>query len=146
MNADGRGGGSGREEWAALHHIADSVRGDAAGALGALRGFVGGLSAAGRLGSFAGWNAMSGSVGRPLDVFNDAAVADDDGLDDKTAMYELFYLNGAECSAPEGRRYCGLPREEHSFLNVGATGPVVTLVGGWGRFGDVCFAGSRADG
>ena len=129
MNADGRGGGSGREEWAALHHIADSVRGDAAGALGALRGFVGGLRAAGRLGSFAGWNAVSGSVGRPLDVFNDAAVADDDGLDDKTAMYELFYLNGAECSAPEGRRYCGLPREEHSFLNVGATGPVVTLVG-----------------
>ena len=129
MDPGGMGGGSGRTGWAALHHIAQGADYNATESLTLLRSFIGGLREAGRLGSFAGWNAESDSVGRPLDVFHEAAILNEDSLEEKEAMYELFYLRGAECADPGDKRYCGLPREEHSFLNVGATGPVVTLVG-----------------
>ena len=129
MDPGGMGGGSGRTGWAALHHIAQGADYNATESLMLLQSFIGGLREAGRLGSFAGWNAESDSVGRPLDVFHEAAILNEDSLEEKEAMYELFYLRGAECADPGDKRYCGLPREEHSFLNVGATGPVVTLVG-----------------
>ena len=129
MNPGGMGGGSGRTSWTALHHIAQGADNNAAESLTLLRSFIGGLRGSGRLRSFSGWNAESDSVGRPLDVFHEAAILNEDSLDEKEAMYELFYLRGAECADPGDKRYCGLPREEHSFLNVGATGPVVTLVG-----------------
>ena len=129
MDPGGMGGGSGRTGWAALHHIAQGADYNATESLMLLQSFIGGLREAGRLGSFAGWNAESDSVGRPLDVFHEAATLNEDSLEEKEAMYELFYLRGAECADPGDKRYCGLPREEYSFLNVGATGPVVTLVG-----------------
>ena len=132
MNAVGRGGGSGgsgRTEWTALHHIADSVRGNATVALESLRLFIGGLSVAGKLGSFAGWNLTAGSDARPLDVFDAAATLSSDSEVEKVEMQGLFIQYGAECETAEGKQYCGLPREEHSFLNVSETGPVVTLVG-----------------
>ena len=115
-------------EWTALHHIADSVRGNATMALESLNVFIGGLEAAGKLESFAGWNLTAGSDGRPLDVFHAAAVAGSDSAA-KDEMHQLFFRHGAECESPGALRYCAPPLEEHSFLEVGATGPVVTLSG-----------------
>ena len=132
MNPAGRGGGaggSGRTEWTALHHIADSVQDDAAAALESLRSFIGALSVAGKLESFAGWNLEAGSDGRPLDVFNAAATLSSDSEMEKTDMQELFVRYGAECSANADGQYCGVPREDHAFLGIGKTGPVVTLTG-----------------
>ena len=123
-----QGDGSVRTEWTALHYIADSARADATVALESLRVFIGGLSVAGKLESFAGWNLTAGSDGRPLDVFHEAASAGS-GSAEKDEIHQLFFRHGAECEPPGGGRYCDLPREEHSFLEVGATGPVVTLSG-----------------
>ena len=129
MNPSGRGGNSGRTDWTALHHVAEATRVDATVALEALRGFVGALQVVGGLDSFGGWNLTAGSDGRPLDVFHDAASASSDSQEEKAAMYALFFQHGAECETPENKQYCGLPRTDYSFLNVGATGPVVTLAG-----------------
>ena len=133
----GTGGGAERTEWTALHHIADSVRGNATVALESLRLFIGGLREAGKLGSFSGWNASSEAVTPPLDIFNrEAVLTGEESSEEKLAMYELFYTYGAECAVDESATfprdyiYCGgVPREEHSYLNVGATGPVVTISG-----------------
>ena len=123
-----QGDGSVRTEWTALHYIADSARADATVALESLRVFIGGLSVAGKLESFAGWNLTAGSDGRPLDVFHAAASAGS-GSAEKDEMHQLFFRHGAECETPGDGRYCAVPLEEHSFLEVGATGPVVTLSG-----------------
>ena len=129
MNPAGRGGNSGRTDWTALHHIAEATRVDATVALEALRGFIGALQVVGGLESFAGWNAEAGADGRPLDVFHDAASANSDSEEEKATMYELFFLQGAECAAPGDKQYCGLPRTDYSFEGVNYVGAVVTLSG-----------------
>ena len=129
MNPSGRGGNSGRTDWTALHHIAEATRVDATVALEALRGFVGALQVVGGLESFAGWNAEAGADGRPLDVFHDAASANSDSEEEKATMYELFFLQGAECANPGDKQYCGLPRTDYSFEGVNYVGAVVTLSG-----------------
>ena len=129
FNPAAPGGGSGRTSWTALHHIADSVRGDATVALESLRSFVGGLRVAGKLESFEGWNVSAGSDGHALDVFHAAAISDSDSQGEKDEMHQLFFLYGAACAAAGDRRYCALPREDYEFLNIARTGPVVTLSG-----------------
>ena len=130
FDPEARGGGAGRTEWTALHHIADSVRDDAAGALESLRLFIGGLEsgmAAKKLGSFDGWNLTADPGGRPLDVFHAAAVAGLGSAGEKEEAHALLYERGSRCSAPGDKRYCRLPFESYVSPEALAAGGVLTM-------------------
>ena len=88
-----------------LHVLADDSGRGAQVALGILRYFIGGLSAAGLAGSFDGWNA---SDEPPLSYF--ARKRSDGPVEREVAA--LMYERGARCGRGAGRALCQVPVEE----------------------------------
>ena len=97
------------------HVIAFGAETTAPMMLTVLRHFIGGLDAAGKLLSFAGWQtAGPGSAGLPLESFNERATANNLHAEAKAEMHALFFEAGAYCTAPVGTRpYCMVPATYH---------------------------------
>ena len=93
-----------------------------------LRRFVGGLSVAGKLSGFAGWNTEAENEGRPLEAVNTYAQQNNLDLEEKDEVHALLYERGARCAAPEGERYCGVPETAHyPLIGRSLTGGVYTI-------------------
>ena len=101
-------GGKTSNNRAALHHIGRGSGDDAPGRLTVLRYFIGGLRAAGKLDTFAGWN--DGSFGRPLDVLQNYAPKPTDAA--AREIQKLLWEGGSRCATPAAKTYCQIPREE----------------------------------
>ena len=129
MNPSAQGGigGTARAKWTALHHAAITVDDNADKSLELIQHFIGGLRGAGSLDSFSDWNPDS-SRGRPLDIFQEFASRDDDGLAAKREAQALLYERGARCESG-GAPYCDVPTEEGSALEVSGLGPALTVFG-----------------
>ena len=104
-----------------LHSLAEDSGRGAQAALDMLRYFIGGLSAAGRAGSFDGWNAADET---PLGYF--ARNRSDGPAEREVAA--LMYERGARCGRGAGRALCRVPVEERLALVGGDDiGRVLTL-------------------
>ena len=103
-------GGKTSNDRAALHHIGRGSGDDAPGRLTILRYFIGGLRAAGKLDTFAGWNAGSG-IGFPLDVLQNYAPKNPTNAAARE-IQKLLWEGGSRCGAPAAKTYCQIPREE----------------------------------
>ena len=96
--------------------------------LAVLRHFIGGLSVAGKLAGFEGWNRGHSNEGRPLESFNTNAQRNNLALGDKAELHATFYEQGARCAAPEGKRYCQIPLTNYyPLIGREATGAVYTI-------------------
>ena len=102
-------GGKTSNDRAALHHIGRGSGDDAPGRLTVLRYFIGGLRAAGKLDTFAGWNAGSG-IGFPLDILQNYAPKPTDAA--AREIQKLMWEGGSRCATPAAKTYCQIPREE----------------------------------
>ena len=102
-------GGKTSNNRAALHHIGRGSGDDAPGRLTVLRYFIGGLRAAGKLDTFAGWN--DGSFGRPLDVLQNYAPKNPTNAAARE-IQKLLWEGGSRCVTPAAKTYCQIPREE----------------------------------
>ena len=94
---------------AALHHVGRGSGDDAPGRLTVLRYFIGGLRAAGKLDTFAGWNAGSG-IGFPLDILQNHAPKPTDAA--AREIQKLLWEGGSRCATQGAKTYCQIPREE----------------------------------
>ena len=103
-------GGKTSNDRAALHHIGRGSGDDAPGRLTVLRYFIGGLRAAGKLDTFAGWNAGSG-IGFPLDVLQNYAPKNPTNAAARE-IQKLLWEGGSRCGTPGAKTYCQIPREE----------------------------------
>ena len=97
-----------------------------------LRGFIGGLHAAGVAADFDGWNAAS-DIGRPLEALNNRMRGGGFfELESGPAAREiqaLLYERGARCTESTGEPYCRIPTEHmhRTIPQENPTGDVLTL-------------------
>ena len=120
-----RHGGRGALHYAARHADIPET------GLEVLRHFMGGLSVAGKLEGFDGWNSDSGldtGRDRPLDDFQSQAtlaVAGTEG--DLREMHSLLYERGARCESPGTLTYCGVPTSDAAATGTRWSGAVFTV-------------------
>ena len=120
-----RHGGRGALHYAARHADIPET------GLEVLRHFMGGLSVAGKLEGFDGWNSDSGldtGRDRPLDEFQSQAtlaVAGTEG--DLREMHSLLYERGARCESPGTLTYCGVPTSDAAATGTRWSGAVFTV-------------------
>ena len=101
--------GKSQNNRAALHHVGRGSDVNAPGQLTVLRYFIGGLRAAGKLDTFAGWNDGV-NTSRPLDLLQDHAPKPTNAAARETQ--KLLWEGGSRCATSVDRTYCQIPREE----------------------------------
>ena len=104
-------GGKSQNNRAALHHVGRGSEDDAPGQLKVLRYFIGGLRAADKLDTFAGWNDEV-NTSRPLDLLQNNAVKNSSHLAAKRETQKLLWEGGSRCATQGAKTYCQIPREE----------------------------------
>ena len=104
-------GGKSQNNRAALHHVGRGSEDDAPGQLKVLRYFIGGLRAADKLDTFAGWNDEV-NTSRPLDLLQNNAVKNSSHLAAKREIQKLLWEGGSRCATQGAKTYCQIPREE----------------------------------
>ena len=125
VSPEARHGGRGALHYAARHANIPET------GLEVLRHFMGGLSVAGKLEGFDGWNSDSGldtGRDRPLDDFQSQAtlaVAGTEG--DLREMHSLLYERGARCESPGTLTYCGVPTSDAAATGTRWSGAVFTV-------------------
>ena len=92
-----------------------------------LRHFIGGLGAAGKAGSFNGWNAVAETLGRPLDALQTHGAGVQDNLTAKREIQALLYERGARCASRGSKTYCQIPEETLPVAVPAATGGALTV-------------------
>ena len=115
----------------ALHVVASESDSHPAAMLAVLRGYVGGLSVAGDLDSFNGWNVLSFSDS-PMDLLQRFASRSASGPADKLEIHSVFYERGARCTASTTGDYCEVPAEDFALAEVQRCGGVFHIDGAGG--------------